>query len=113
VYDGDSRRALRISGEEKAGLTGRDAWAAADEEVLGRMARAGMSELATFLASGTPGPDGRALTVAGGHDDFLPETADILRRPGSNASVAEPGSGTQASLMPTGVAGTAVLAYRP
>jgi hypothetical protein len=115
VYDTDKRRALRITGEERAGSAGRDAWAAADEEVLRRMARAGMSELAMFLttAPGAPGGDGPVMTVAGVHDDFSPETADIRRLPGSIAPTAERGSRTEPTPTRSGFAGGAALAYRP
>ena len=49
VYDGDERRALRISGEETAGRR-RDAWAAADDASR-RIARTGMDQLAAFLSA--------------------------------------------------------------
>ena len=42
VYDRDQQRALRLSGEEPAGKAGRDAWAAADDLVLRRIAQAGL-----------------------------------------------------------------------
>ncbi len=52
VYDSERRRALRISGEE-SGSTRRptDAWAAADEQMLRRIAQSSMDRLAAFLAS--------------------------------------------------------------
>ena len=40
IYDADRQRALRLSGEE-AGPPGRSAWSAADEQVIGRIARTG------------------------------------------------------------------------
>ncbi len=41
VFDGDDRRALRIAGEETAkGPAARDAWAAADDAMLRRIAAA-------------------------------------------------------------------------
>ena len=42
VYDGNQQRALRLSGEEPAGKAGRDAWAAADDLVLRKIAQAGL-----------------------------------------------------------------------
>jgi hypothetical protein len=51
VYDIDQRRALRISGEEKASGAGRGTWAAADDQVLRRIAKNGMDQLAAFLAA--------------------------------------------------------------
>jgi len=39
VYDGDQQRALRLSGEEAAGKSGRDPWGAADDLVLRKSRR--------------------------------------------------------------------------
>jgi hypothetical protein len=77
LYDGDGNRTLRMSGEEKAGPVVRDAWAAADDQVLRRIARAGINELAAFAAAppGTqrpPGPE-RAPAIAGA-DPGAPST---------------------------------------
>jgi hypothetical protein len=55
VYDRDQQRALRLSGEEPAGKAGRDAWAAADDLVLRKIAQAGFSGL-TAMINGTTGP---------------------------------------------------------
>jgi hypothetical protein len=55
IYDADRQRALRLAGEE-AGPPGRTAWSAADEQVVGRIARDGMTRLAAFLGS-SPVPD--------------------------------------------------------
>src|SRR5271156_6627455 len=55
IYDSDRQRAMRLAGEE-AGPPGRTAWAAADEQVVGRIARDGMTRLAAFLGS-PPLPD--------------------------------------------------------
>jgi hypothetical protein len=52
VYDVNQRRAFRIAGEEVGARAGRDAWASADGEVLKRIARRGMDQLAGFV--GTP-----------------------------------------------------------
>jgi hypothetical protein len=49
VFDQDEHRALRISGEETAKGRPRDAWAAADDAMLGRIARSSMDQLAAFL----------------------------------------------------------------
>ncbi|MEA2909868.1 MAG: hypothetical protein QOJ15_1949 [Bradyrhizobium sp.] len=71
VYDRDQQRALRLSGEEPAGKAGRDAWAAADDVVLRRIAQAGLTGL-TGMINGTapdvpaaPPPRGRGPAVAG------------------------------------------------
>jgi hypothetical protein len=53
VYDSGQQRALRLSGEEPASKSaGRDAWAAADDLVLRRIAQAGFSGL-TAMVNGT------------------------------------------------------------
>ena len=49
VYDRNQQRALRLSGEEPAGKAGRDAWTAADDLVLRRIAQAGFSGLAGMV----------------------------------------------------------------
>ena len=51
VFDQNEQRALRISGEETAKGRHRDAWAAADDAMLGRIARTSMDQLAVFLTS--------------------------------------------------------------
>ena len=56
VYDSGQQRALRLSGEEPAGKSGRDAWTAADDLVLRKIAQAGFSGL-TAMVNGSPPPD--------------------------------------------------------
>jgi hypothetical protein len=57
VYDRDQQRALRLSGQEVGGKSGRDAlrnpWSAADDLVLRKIAQAGLSGL-TGMINGTP-----------------------------------------------------------
>ena len=53
VYDNNQQRALRLSGEEPAGKAGRDAWAAADDLILRKIAQAGLSGLSGMI-NGTP-----------------------------------------------------------
>ena len=55
VYDNNQQRALRLSGEEATGKASRDAWAAADDLVLRKIAQAGFSGLAGMV-NGTPDP---------------------------------------------------------
>ena len=55
VYDRNQQRALRLSGEEPAGSAGRDAWAAANDLVLRRIAQAGFSGLAGMVNGTAPG----------------------------------------------------------
>jgi hypothetical protein len=73
VYDRDQQRAIRLSGEEPAGKAGRDAWAAADDVVLRRIAQAGLTGLSGMIngtaPSDAPAPSptlrGRGPAVAG------------------------------------------------
>ena len=72
VYDRYQQRALRLSGEEAAGKAGRDAWAAADDLVLRKIAQAGFSGLGAMIngtapadaPSSAPAPDKRGPAVA-------------------------------------------------
>ncbi|TKW77943.1 MAG: hypothetical protein DI543_13025 [Bradyrhizobium icense] len=71
VYDGSQQRAMRLSGEEPAGKAGRDAWAAADDMVLRKIAQAGLSGLSGMINGtpsdpppATPGPGKRGPAVA-------------------------------------------------
>lgn len=54
VYDGNQQRALRLSGEEPGGKAGRDAWAAADDLVLRKIAQAGLSGLSGMINGTAP-----------------------------------------------------------
>jgi hypothetical protein len=54
VYDRNQQRALRLSGEEPAGRAGRDAWAAADDAVLRKIAQAGVAGLAGLTSGQDP-----------------------------------------------------------
>ncbi len=71
VYDRDQQRALRLSGEEPAGKAGRDAWGAADDLILRKIAQAGFSGLSAMINGGpadtpspVPAPDKRGPAVA-------------------------------------------------
>jgi hypothetical protein len=94
VYDTDLKRSFRLSGEEMAGPAGRNPWDSANDEVLTRVARAGMEKLAAYFqspanvapdaapAEPVPSGDGdRNMTVASvpGRDDFGPESQGIFR----------------------------------
>jgi hypothetical protein len=52
VYNADQRRAFRLVGEEKAG-DARQLWEAADDQVLNRIARSAMQQLAVMAAART------------------------------------------------------------
>lgn len=83
VYDQQAGRTLRLSGEEKAGRAGRDAWAAVNDEVLTRIARNGMEQLSAYFRSpegGVAVAQAAPSQVMAGTDDFRPETYGITRR---------------------------------
>src|SRR3984893_5231527 len=52
VYDSSQQRALRLEGEGPAGKAGRDAWAAADDLLLRKIAQAGLSGLSNMINGG-------------------------------------------------------------
>lgn len=94
VFDRDQNRAFRIEGAEHA--EGRHhAWAAADDAMLGRIARDSMDKLAGFLtspdAAPTPAP-AVAQTVFTLPDDTSPEASGIYRifRPHADPLPASP-----------------------
>ncbi len=51
IYGADRERAMRLEGEVPGATADRNAWNAADDQVIGRMARDGIDRLAAFLAS--------------------------------------------------------------
>jgi len=84
VFDQDEQRALRISGEETAKVRHRNAWAAADDVMLQRIARTSMDQLAAFLTSpdiapGTSPPAVEAQVALSGPNEASPEAAGIFR----------------------------------
>ncbi len=79
VFDGNEQRALRITGEEIAKGRRRDAWSAADDEMLQRIARNSMEQLTAFLTSAevAPGtPDTAPATAAAATPDSAPSQPD-------------------------------------
>ncbi|MDF0494449.1 hypothetical protein [Bradyrhizobium yuanmingense] len=65
VYDANQQRALRLSGEEPTSAKGgRDAWLAADDLVLRKIAQAGFSGLSNMI-NGTPDAPGAAPALRG------------------------------------------------
>jgi hypothetical protein len=84
VFDQEERRALRISGEETAKGRQRDAWAAADDAMLNRIARNSMDQLAVFLTAPNVAPGAAPQIVepqvaAADHPESSPEAAGIFR----------------------------------
>jgi hypothetical protein len=75
VYDADRQRAMRLTGEE-VGTSGRTAWNAADDQVLNRIARDGMTRLAAFLEN--PSAPEIAPVQAPPNVAFLPAQSGIL-----------------------------------
>jgi hypothetical protein len=65
VYDRNQQRALRLSGEEPAGKAGRDAWNAADDLVLRRIAQAGFSGLSGMINGTVPADEPPPVSVPG------------------------------------------------
>jgi len=57
VYDGNQQRALRLSGEEPAGKGGRDAWTVADDQMMRRIAVAGLNGLNGLITGTAPVQD--------------------------------------------------------
>jgi len=84
VFDGNEHRALRITGEETANGRQRDAWSAADDAMLKRIARTSMEQLAAFLTSpavapSTPIAAGEPQLILVGERGPSPEAAGIFR----------------------------------
>jgi hypothetical protein len=81
VYDRDQQRALRVSGEEPTGRSSRDAWAAADDVVLRRIAQAGLTGLNNMIngapsePSVAPAPRGNGPAIASTDDLPVQATA--------------------------------------
>src|SRR5262245_39586655 len=109
VFDQDEHRALRISGEETAKVRHKDAWAAADDAMLQRIAQSSMDQLSAFLTSPTvaPGtaPSAEPQIALADTGDSSPEAAGIFRifrpqaDPISTAS-AEPSGDDEAGPVP-------------
>jgi len=84
VFDQSEQRVLRISGEETAKVRSRDAWAAADDAMLRRIASTSVEQLAAFLTAPEVAP-GTVPSVAEPHvatvapAESSPEAAGIFR----------------------------------
>jgi hypothetical protein len=117
VYDADQRRAMRFTGEEPAGASGRGTWAAADDQLLRRIAKSGIERLAAFLAA--PGttepptvPDERGPNIAAGD---APESDRIIRiltaAPAAHAADSAPISSAGPTARPRRDGAAAALAF--
>jgi hypothetical protein len=80
VYDSEQRRALRLAGEDAAGKAGRNAWSAADDAVVRRIAKAGVERLVAFLNSGGAATDGDAPPARAGQAVAEVPPATVLAR---------------------------------
>lgn len=78
VYDREQERAVRLSGEEPAGK-GRDAWAMADDQMMRRIALAGLNGLNGLISGSGQEPDYPAPARSGPAiaqiDENSPESA--------------------------------------
>ena len=94
VYDANQQRALRLSGAEPAGKAGHDPWANADDQVIRRIAQAGVDGLADWLNAGAPAstpapaapasptdPDGAAVASADDPSQQATTSVASLDRP--------------------------------
>jgi hypothetical protein len=78
VYDRTQQRALRLSGEEPTGKpSGRDAWAAADDLVLRRIAQAGLTGLSGMINGTAPADSPPAPPVPGLRGPAVASADDI------------------------------------
>jgi len=76
VYGRDQERAVRISGEEPSGKAGRDAWAMADDQLMRRIAMAGLNGL-NGLISGAASPQDDITPVAPRSGPAIAQTDQI------------------------------------
>ena len=106
VYDSGQQRAFRLSGNDKAGAAG-TGWTTADEQVLRRIARNGLDQLAALAASprkqssaaATPArakaeaeneTEKKSSSSLAWLDDWAPEAAGIFRIIRGGEAPAEP-----------------------
>jgi hypothetical protein len=86
IYDIDQRRAVRLTGEEKTSGAGRGTWAAADDQLLRRIARNGMDQLAAFLGAPDAPQSPPAAPAPGGPN--VAAADDAASRPDPAAALA-------------------------
>ena len=101
VYDVEQRRVLRITGEEQASGINRDAWAAADDAMMRRIARDGLGRLASFVAADvTPAASGEIQTAMITGDEASTEVFGIFRLLQTEAEPAVAETSTQPADVP-------------
>jgi hypothetical protein len=99
VFGADGNRALRISGAEALPGKHHDAWTAADDVVLQRIARSSMDQLGAFLTSPGVAPS-EAPTLASFTLPSSPEAAGIFRIFHSDADPVSNSADTPADTKP-------------
>jgi hypothetical protein len=77
VYDAEQQRVQRVSGEETRKGKHADGWSAVNNEVVGKIARGSMDQLAAFLTSPAAAPAEAASAVS--YASFSPEASGIFR----------------------------------
>ena len=90
IYNADRERAMRLSGDVSGAPGGHNAWAAADDRAIGRMARDGMERLAAFLAAPAEAP---APSPAAPEEEAGPAVAFAPRDSNPLASLPSPRAG--------------------
>lgn len=81
LYDANQERVLRLAGEVPAAGPSREAWKAANDQVLRKIAQSGLEQVAGYVGAGdaTGTTDSGAPVAVAGADDFRPEAAGIFR----------------------------------
>lgn len=94
VYDSEQRRALRITGTEDISGRAKDAWQAADDKVVRKIATASIEQLALFLKSKDAAPAASPASNTGftlaSMSSSSPEASGIFRIFQANADPASP-----------------------
>jgi hypothetical protein len=111
VFGADQRRAFRLRGVEQTGGTARSRWDGASDQVLHKIARAGIEQLAGFVASSRPAsapaavsavvPPKQNRSMFAWIDDWTPEASGIFRILRREEPKPEPGTGTASNLPQT------------
>jgi hypothetical protein len=79
IYDGNEQREIRLSGEEPAGRAPRNAWAAANDQILRNIARQGLDGVAGLLGAPAAAPQPQVpASPAGGPAVAAREAPGVL-----------------------------------